>query len=276
MHGHEHFLQRKNNSAVLFRCCYITVNFAKAASQNGFSTFTPYGAAPLRISYWDQRQEYTEINIADLFFIVWVWERIEITSCAWAFTLLVYSSKKIFLSSSCWEKLLDNHLLYACLFYKFYCRTYSTYSVVTTTLAKIVANVQYIRNYPLCPAQAQIELFEKCNHVDIILWNYLFSWRLFQKTFLQFGEWGENDWFEPFFRKLIGYGVGHHLRLAALHLKEIFGSEWWIFLTFSLFQTKYYSRRMGARSLQALAAALIHNFAQTVWKCSRSQKTIFQ
>ncbi len=30
-----------NNSAALFQCCYITVNFATAASQNGFSTFTP-------------------------------------------------------------------------------------------------------------------------------------------------------------------------------------------------------------------------------------------
>ncbi len=30
-----------NNSAALFRCSYITVNFATAASQNGFSTFKP-------------------------------------------------------------------------------------------------------------------------------------------------------------------------------------------------------------------------------------------
>jgi hypothetical protein len=148
MHGHVHFLQRRNNSAALFRCCYITVNFATAASQNGFSTFTPLWSSSSIISCRDQRQEYTEIIKSDLFFIVWAWDIIEITSCAWAFTLLVYSSKNIFLSSSCWEKLLDNHLLYACLFYKFYCRTYSTYSVVTTILAKILAKLQQIRNYP--------------------------------------------------------------------------------------------------------------------------------
>ncbi len=133
MHGHEYFLRRRNNSAALFSCCYITVNFATAASQNRFSTFTPFWSSSSIISCRDQRQEYTEINKADRFFIVWAWERIEITSCAWAFTRLVYSSKNIFLSSSCWENLLDNNLLNAyCLF----------------AILKSLENIFSVDNYP--------------------------------------------------------------------------------------------------------------------------------
>ncbi len=168
---------------------------------------------------------------ADRFFIVWAWERIEITSCAWAFTRLVYSSKNIFLSSSCCQNLLENHLLHTYVF----AIPIQWWQGPWRKSSRICNNLEITQVSPLCPAQAQTELFEKCIHVDIISWNYLFCWRLFKKTFLQFGEWGEDDWFEPFFRKLIGYGVGHHLRLAALHLKEIVGSEWWIFRLFSLY-----------------------------------------